>query len=80
MNEDNFKLFVSAYKIMLEDELKKNSQAYAYGIDQLDLVVERMTNAFKKGSFNKDGNAIKRTCKHLGIAHTYKAMNAFWGK
>jgi hypothetical protein len=37
----------------------------------------RMTDSLKSGAANKDGNAIKRTCKVLGIKHTYKALKEF---
>ena len=37
----------------------------------------KMMAAFEKGSANKDGKGIRRTCKALGIKHTYKAINAF---
>ena len=29
------------------------------------------------GSSNKDGRAVKATCKRLGIPHTYKAIAAY---
>ena len=37
----------------------------------------KMTAGLISGSANKDGAGIKRTCKVLGIAHTYKAIRAF---
>ena len=37
----------------------------------------RMTDGLKTGRANKDGNAIKRTCKALGIKFTYTAIKEF---
>jgi hypothetical protein len=37
----------------------------------------RMTHGLKSGAANKDGNAIKRTCKVLGIKYTYTAIKEF---
>ena len=34
----------------------------------------KMTDGLEKGTANKDGEGIKRTCKALGIAYTYKAI------
>ena len=40
-------------------------------------VVERMRPAIADGSFNKDGHAIRKTCKALGIPYTYSGIRAF---
>lgn len=45
--------------------------------DTVENVAARMGEAFKRGSYNKDGRAIKATCKALGIPYTYKAINAY---
>lgn len=37
-----------------------------------------MRKAFQEGVFSKDSVAIKRTCKHLGIKHTYTAMKEYF--
>jgi hypothetical protein len=33
--------------------------------------------AFAQGSYNKDGLAVKNTCKALGVNYTYKAINEY---
>jgi len=40
---------------------------------------ERMTMALKRGdgSASKDGDGIKRVCKELKIAYTYKAIASY---
>jgi len=40
-------------------------------------VAPKMVYAFIKGGANKDGHAMKATCKRLGIKHTYTAINDF---
>ena len=42
-----------------------------------DGLADRMVHAFIRGSANKDGKGIQRTCKALGIKYTYKAIFAF---
>lgn len=40
-------------------------------------LAEKMAMGLKAGTANKDGEGIKRTCKVLGIAYTYKALSAY---
>jgi hypothetical protein len=40
-------------------------------------LAEKMTMSLKKREGDKDGEGIKRTCKALGIPHTYKAIEAY---
>lgn len=40
-------------------------------------LAEKMTNGLLTGTANKDGDGIKRTCKALGIKHTYSAIKLF---
>ncbi len=42
-----------------------------------DGLAERITAAFIRKSANKEEKGIQRTCKALGIKHTYKAINDF---
>lgn len=37
----------------------------------------KMTTGLIAGTANKDGEGIKRTCKHFGIPYTYKAITEF---
>lgn len=43
-------------------------------------LAKKMTHALYRKSGNKDGNGIKRTCKKLGINHTYKSIREFLEK
>lgn len=45
--------------------------------DTIATVVERMAEAFRRGSFSKDGRAIRATLKALGIKPTYKAIREY---
>ena len=40
-------------------------------------LAEKMMPTLIRGSASKDGKGINRTCKALGIKHTYKAINDF---
>ena len=50
---------------------------YVWPIEQIGTVAGKMREAFIRNSFNKDSHAIKATCKHFGIKHTYAAIKAF---
>lgn len=50
---------------------------YAWSESELPQVISRMNKAIEAGSFNKDSDAFKRTCKELGIKHTYKAIKNY---
>ena len=41
-------------------------------------LAKKFTDALRdNGNVNKDGHGLRRTCKALGINHTYKAMSAY---
>ena len=49
---------------------------YAYSAATIspEKLAEKMYSSFKAGTANKDGKAIQRTLKRLGIKNTYKAI------
>ena len=64
------------------EHLFEHDPEYAYSaahIGPRDLA-RKMTLGLDRGSANKDGEGIKRTCKKLGINHTYKAIRAYLGE
>lgn len=69
--------FFTEYRKQLEHAILTYPQNYAYPISQLGIVFEKMRIAIDAGSFNKDSQAIKATCKTLGIKHTYSAIHAY---
>lgn len=77
---DNFDLFCQTYKKKLEEAVIKWPQDYPwYPNLSIETVYGRMVTAFKNKSYNKDGHAIKNTCKELNIKHTYKAIQEYLG-
>jgi hypothetical protein len=54
-----------------------NPGGYCYGPEAVPGVVSKMRGAFLAGTFNKDGLAIKRACKELGIPYTYAGIKAY---
>ena len=42
-----------------------------------EALATRMTDGLIKGTANKDGEGIKRTCKRLGIKYTYAAIKSY---
>jgi hypothetical protein len=73
----NFQCFFEEYSKQLEFSIKEDPENYAYSVNELPQVLERMRAAIERGSFNKDSPTFKRTCKALGIKHTYKAIDEF---
>jgi len=65
------------YEAQLKQAVIDKPQAYTYGLDEVPGVVAKMAAAFERDSYNKDGEAIKRTCKALGISYTRTGINAY---
>lgn len=55
---------------------------YSYSAQTIspEALAHKMTDGLHKGSANKDGEGIKRTCKAMGIKQTYKAIQAFFNQ
>ena len=77
LHPGNFECFMEVYQKHLKACLEKYPDQYAWNIDELDTVLNRMRTAIERGSFNKESKAFKDTCKELGINHTYKAIQEF---
>ena len=60
-------------------DLFKNDPEYAYSATKTtpEALALKITAGLSTNTANKDGNGVKRTCKALGIPHTYKAIGAF---
>jgi hypothetical protein len=61
-------------------DLFANNPEYAHSANKYtpEKLAQKMTQYLKDGcSANKDGEGIKRTCKILGIKHTYKAIRGY---
>lgn len=75
-NSDFFKFI---YTIYLKRCIQTMPEAYAWSIENLPVVLERMNAALDNGSYLKDSPAFKLTCKALGIKHTYTAISEYMG-
>lgn len=73
----NLQCFLDEYRTQLKLAVESRPEDYAWPISDFDIVFERMSRAIERGSFNKDSEAIKKTCKSLGIKHTYSAIKEF---
>jgi len=60
-------------------ELFNTDPEYAYAAARTTTtsLARKMALGLDNGTANKDGEGIRRTCKHFGIPHTYKAIQAF---
>jgi len=73
----NFDNFIQVYTEQLEKAVKEYPDEYAFPVANVPTVVAKMSVGFKNKTYNKDGRAIKATCKVLGIKYTYTAINEY---
>jgi hypothetical protein len=69
--------FMTEYAVQLKHAVETYPSEYAYSVTEVPKVIARMRDAIQSGQFNKDGRAIKETCKKLKIKHTYKGIRNF---
>ncbi len=70
--------FMVEYTKQLEIAVQSHPEEYFWSkTATVQSVADKMRPAFIRKSYNKDGRAIKATCKVLGIAYTYTAINAY---
>lgn len=75
----NYAIFYNTYYPFLCDCIEHDPD-YSYTREHCKDIKElahKMTIGLVTGAANKDGKAVKLTCKALGIAHTYKAIKEF---
>jgi hypothetical protein len=70
--------FMEVYAEVLPLLRKEKPELYVWPESETSTVLAKMGVAFEKGTFNHDGEGIKRACKILGIKHTRKAMLEFF--
>ena len=74
----NLDKFIKLYEAYLKIEVLKKPEEYRwYPQTSVETVIGRMRDAIVKNSFNKESNAIRKTCKDLGIGWNYKSIQAF---
>ena len=74
---NNLDVFIKVYERQLTNAVRDYPQEYMWPVENVPVVAQKMRVAFSKGSYNKDGRAIKATCKELGIKYTYPAINSY---
>lgn len=73
-----FEEFNRIYAEELARAVQERPDEYRFPADRVPTVAAKTRVAFSRGSYSKEGIAIARTCKRLGIKHTYAAMNAYF--
>lgn len=76
-NNENIAIWTRIYAEELIDAVLKHPEEYTIAMSEVPGVTERMTRALVNGTGNKEGRAIKATCRRLRIAHTYKAIKTY---
>jgi len=83
MTPSNAATFLAAYTEELERAMREHPEDY--GTTQRDNTPEARAKfaahfvpGLASGKSSKDGRAVKATCRRLGIAHTYKAIAAYF--
>ena len=72
-----FEQLTKEYEILFRDD---PDYAYSKSKTTPAELARKMTLGLDNGQANKDGEGIKRTCKHFKIPHTYKAIREFLNK
>jgi len=70
--------FIEVYARELESAVIAHSDEYGFSLVDLERVVERMRNAFYEGTYSRDGLAMRRTCRALGIKCAKAAIEEFF--
>lgn len=79
MLTDNANKFLEVYKKKLVENHQKHPEKYVWPLSELEEVFGRMKNAIIRGSFNKDSETFRATCRELKIKHTYRDIETFLG-
>jgi hypothetical protein len=75
---NNLDVFATEYTKQLTIAVNDHPEDYYWSkTATVESVAEKMRSAFERKSYNKDGRAIKATCKALNIPYTYKGINDF---
>ena len=74
---NNFNTFIEVYTEELNKAVVNYPKEYAYSVEKVPEVVEKMAVGFRNGTYNKNSRAIKAACKRLNVKHTYTAINSY---
>lgn len=78
-HETPIERFEAIYRDELEAAVRDHPEEYTWPIERVPSVAQKMIAAIRNNTYNKDGRAIKATCKRLGVKHTYTAIAAYLG-
>jgi hypothetical protein len=70
--------FAEVYTRRLAAEVAAHPEEYGYTVAEVPAVVGKMVAALAKGSANKEGRAIRGTCRELGIPYTYAGLRTYF--
>lgn len=73
----NESFFFLLWSIYLKRCVQTNPEQYAYSINNIEPILQRMNKAVITRAYNKDGDALRLTCKALGFRNTYTAINEY---
>lgn len=79
MQNSNFDTFIHEYENQLKIMVVSHPEDYGYPVTEVPMVVGKMKLAFIRKSYNKDGRAIKATCRALKIGYTYRDIDTYLG-
>lgn len=80
MNTNNLERFKTILADQYTQLFETPDYAMAKRLHTPESMAHKMTIGLHTGSADKDGEGIKRTCKALGIKHTYKAIREYLDK
>lgn len=69
--------WMETYSFVLNLVREQHPDEYPWPKKEIPAILDRMRGAFSRQSYNKDGRAIKQTCKLLGVKYTYRDINAY---
>ena len=74
---ENYDKFLAIYTRELSKDVLAHPDQFGFEQAQVPAVALKMTTSLAKGTANKDSNAIRRTCRELGVGYTYKEIFRF---
>jgi hypothetical protein len=74
VNPVKFNDFLNVYGQFLQANMTAKPDDY---MQSFEITLKNMEWAIAQGTFNKDSESFKQTCKALKIKHTYKAIDEY---
>ncbi len=69
--------WMTVYSVKLAEAVETCPEEYGFPLSDVPRVAGKMREAFIRGTFNKDGKAIKATSRHFKVPHTYAGIKGF---